>query len=102
MRVLPAICNRARKTNRELPDDNPADIVDCSRRRDGGMRSADRPAGTESGVMSKRPTGIERYDHPAGGWGALKAVTESRSTTSIPKALRLPIIPFPRACAAPA
>jgi hypothetical protein len=52
--------------------------------------------------MSKRPTGIERYDHPAGGWGALKAVTESRSTTSIPKALRLPIIPFPRACAAPA
>ncbi len=27
--------------------------------------------------MSKRPTGIERYDHPAGGWGALKAVAEA-------------------------
>lgn len=27
--------------------------------------------------MSKRPDGIKRYDHPAGGWDALKAVAKT-------------------------
>ncbi|MBB3237571.1 FdhF/YdeP family oxidoreductase [Phyllobacterium endophyticum] len=34
-------------------------------------------------MASKRPDGIERYDAPAGGWGALKAVAESLSRQQI-------------------
>jgi len=97
MRTLRAIYNRARKSYRELPPDNSADIVDCSQRPDNGIRLADRPAGTESRIMSKRPTGIPRYDQPAGGWDAL---TAAHSTMSIPIALRFPISPFSCACAA--
>ena len=73
MRTLRAIYNRARKSYRELPPDNSADIGDCSQRPDNGIRLADRPAGTESRIMSKRPTGIPRYDQPAAGWDALTA-----------------------------
>jgi hypothetical protein len=44
MRTLRAVFNHARKTNKSLPRDNPADAVDRNEeeRRDTGMGSADR------------------------------------------------------------
>jgi hypothetical protein len=43
MRTLRAVYNHARKTNKSLPRDNPADAVDWNEeeRRDTGMGSAD-------------------------------------------------------------
>ena len=62
MRTLRAIYNHARKTNKKLPSDNPADAVDWNeeKRRDTGMGVAD----LKGWFLERFPRGLNRFGIP--------------------------------------